>query len=254
MKPSTSGTDWELLNALADGALGREEVAVLRSRIEKDSSLAAEFNQILALKSSLRQLRPAPRANSSDCAGGRVASKRYTMAAASIVLILCIAFVVAAATLQGTDEETVAEIHRAFSNETYILNSSRELILSSGAGIGALNVPDLTPSNLTLVDVRIFRNDAGERVAMHYRGRRGCRLTLIADALSMPTEGFINGVDLVYEWSTSKAHFVLAANGMDAGRFAAIGAFAEAASRLSEEKEQMRIALRVRTAEAKPCA
>lgn len=89
---------------------------------------------------------------------------------------------------------------------------------------------------------------------MHYRGRRGCRVTLIADSVSMPVEQNPTGSDLIYRWSTSMTRYVLIADGMDAMRFAAIGAFAEAASRLSEEQEERRLALVDRTAEANPCA
>jgi len=251
---SIPDSDWERLNALADDALGREEARALQKRIDSDPALAAEFDRILMLKSSLRQLRPAVPEGTSDRTARRRASKRPLAVAAAIFLSLCIAVAASGALLGRNGVDTPVEIHKAFSDKTYILNSGGALTLSSGTGIGSLSAPDLTASNLTLVDVRTFRNDRGERVAMHYRGRRGCRVTLIADALSMPAESDLAGFDLVYRWTTSKTRFVLIADGMDAARFAAIGAFAEAASRLSDEQELRRLALVDRTAKAKPCA
>ena len=254
MTRSISESDWGALNALADGALGRQEAKALRRRIDIDPNLAAEFDRILALKQALQKLRAAPQEAANESAGRRSWSRLRRAAAASIVFVICAGFALSSLILSGNGEETVAEIHKAFSEETYILNSGGGLTLSSGAGIGALNAPDLTPSNLTLVDVRAYRGDAGERVAMHYRGRRGCRVTLIADTLSLPVEEEIPGVGLVYRWGTSNTRFVLLADGMDEDRFAAIGAFAEAASRLSEEREERRVALVDRTARARPCA
>lgn len=252
MMSSNFDKDWDALNALADGALSREEALALRGRIDGDATLAAEYGRILALKSSLRRLRPVPKGGGNDRMDRRPTSKRLATIAASIVF--CIAIALSAVLFERNGEETVAEIHKDFSDQTYILNGGSALTLSSGAGFGSFNAPDLSASNLTLVDVRTFRSDVGERVAMHYRGRRGCRVTLIADSVSMPVEQNPTGSDLIYRWSTSMTRYVLIADGMDAMRFAAIGAFAEAASRLSEEQEERRLALVDRTAEANPCA
>ncbi len=100
----------------------------------------------------------------------------------------------------------------------------------------------------------MLERDGRVRIALHYRGARGCRVTLIADRGPPAEPEDLSAFDLTHRWSTPATRYTLVADGMDRHRFAAIGAFAEALSRTSEEAPSLRLALEERTAQAVPCA
>ena len=125
----------------------------------------------------------------------------------------------------------------------------------STARIGDIEVFDLSSSRLTLVDVRSTRRDDRDVVAMHYRGRRGCRLTVVAlealpgDPSALPARHDGLGA----RWSVGRAHFYVLASGMDRDRFDAIVTYARAESRRLDRRDTLELAMRDATDKAQPC-
>ena len=244
--------DWELLSAYADGELAPEDAARLERRLAIEPDLVAGLARITALKSSLSALRPTSRL-AVDKGYQSLKPARYRQLAVAGVLLLVASGLGYGLVGPGeTGAQGIGVIHDGFSEKTYVVDLERRVEVSAGAAIGDLLAPDLSPSNLTLVDVRGFAGSP--RIALHYRGRRGCRVTLVADrADSAPFES-PNAAALIYLWQTPTRRFALIADGMDEHRFAAIGAFAKAQTRASEREMEFRTALVERTERARPCA
>lgn len=243
--------DWDLLNAYADGELDRATEKVIAARLANEPLLREGLESIKSIKSSLRQLRPVTIVPEEPQRPLRLA--RWAVVS-SVFLAIGILLGVSALQQESSHHTSVTELHRSFSSKSYIIDTSVSLDVSVGSSIGSLSAPDLSPSNLTLVDVRILNAVSGERIAMHYRGQRGCRVTLVAEPLSFQPYSGPSELALNYAWKTSAASFHLVGDGMDPTRFAAIAAFAEATSRRAHDEPELRTALVDRTAEARPCA
>lgn len=246
-------SDWELLNSYADGELAPDEATDFERRLANEPTLASELARVMALKKSLSALRPGSAEEPRETTLLRQPMHRRYLAAA--VVVLCVLAAGAGYGLLGLNKNQatgIDEIHAAFSDRTYFVDVKRDVRVSAGTSIGELDAPDLSASNLALVDMRTFAGTA--RIALHYRGPRGCRVTLVVDiAKSAPFATLTPGA-LLYRWQTRTRRFALIAEGMDEKRFAAIGAFAEASSRASERRKDFRTALIERTEKARPCA
>ena len=245
--------DWDLLNAYADGELDRVTAKAIAARLANEPALQATHERILTIKASLRQMHPVP---GSTKPTSRSTKARRRVLAAAVTLLVVVGAVASGIFLrQGAERNlSIAELHRQFSDRSYVIDTSTRVDVSAGTTIGSLSAPDLSPSNLTLVDVEVMRSGVHERIAMHYRGRRGCRVTLVADALAVAATPDLSIMGLSYQWQTSRVRFYLVADGMDPARFAAIAAFAEATSHQADDEDMFRTALVERTAAARPCA
>jgi hypothetical protein len=91
---------------------------------------------------------------------------------------------------------------------------------------------------------------------MHYRGRHGCRLTVVAlEALpGDPSVLPARHGGLGARWSVGRAHFYVLASGMDRGRFDAIVAYAKAESHRLDRRDTLVLAMSDATERARPCA
>lgn len=250
-------TDWEVLNAHADGELGPEHAAEVGRRLSADPQLAAEFARITALKSNLAALRPESALAESATIESQAPERHARPARHWIGAVAAVALVAAglAYVMHGSDNDrgvAIDPIHAEFSQQTYFVDVERQVLVSVGASMGDLDAPDLSASNLALVDVRTFNGSA--RIALHYRGRRGCRVTLVVDSTDSTPFVSLDASALVYFWQTETRRFVLIAEGMDERRFAAIGNFAQAQSRASERQRELRNVLVESTEHARPCA
>jgi len=251
-----SETDWELINAYADDELSAEDREAVSRRLTYDDSLVAALAEVHATKAGLSLMRPAKVA--APPARRRV-GVRHIAAGAVAASLAAIAVLGALYQLGGVTNDwrdTPAVLHAALSENTYVLSEGSALPVVSTARIGNLEVFDLSSSRLTLVDIEIARNDDRDLVAMHYRGRRGCRLTVVAvealpdDPSPLPARHAGLGV----RWSVGPAHYYLLASGMDRDRFDAIAAYAKAESRRLNRRDGLEMAMRDATDKARPCA
>jgi anti-sigma factor RsiW len=248
-----SETDWEMINAYADGELSAEDEDEVSRRLTRDAALAAALAEVRATKAALLLIRPA--AEPAPTARGRFGARRLALAAS-------LAAVVALGTLYqfggaGEDwRDAPADLHAALSANTYVLPEGAALPVISTARIGDFEVFDLSSSRLTLVDVRTTRRDDRDVVAMHYRGRRGCRLTVVAlEALpGDPSVLPARHGGLGARWSVGRAHFYVLASGMDRDRFDAIVAYAKAESHRLDRRDTLVLAMSDATERARPCA
>ncbi|MEM1048350.1 MAG: hypothetical protein AAGL24_19525 [Pseudomonadota bacterium] len=244
-----SDRDWDLLSAYADDALDVETRRGLERRLGREPELAAELERIRRSKSILRTMQPAP---------GRLrtrlhASPGSVRIAASFATLFCIvAVAVWLAGPSGREETVRTDWHGDFAGRTYVIRPGTGLTLAAGSGHGFSQAPDLSASRLVLVDVRVSGQGADETIALHYRGYRGCRLTLISEPLEAPTNPGA-GYALVKAWETPYRRFSMIGDTMDPDRFRAIADYAEGQIRKLEAQERQRLAVADATNRARPC-
>ena len=248
-----SETDWGLINAYADGELSAEDEAEISRRLTHDATLAAALAEVRATKAALSLIRPAE--EPIPTARSRFGVRRLALAASLAAAVALGAFYQFGSV--GEDwRNAPAELHAALSANTYVLPEGGALPVISTARIGDFEVFDLSSSRLTLVDVSTTRRDDRDVVAMHYRGRRGCRLTVVA-LESLPGDPSVLPArhdGLGARWSVGRAHFYVLASGMDRDRFDAIVAYARAESQRLHQRDTLELAMRDATDKARPCA
>lgn len=249
-------SDWEALNAYADGELDGEAREAIARRLAHDPALAGRLAEVHAAKAALSLLRP----------GARAAPRRPWLSpgrrlalAASLVVTVGFGALYQLAAPETDWRSLPAELHAGFSDAAYVLPEAPRLPVVSTPRIGDVPAIDLSPARLSLVDVTTTRRAGREIVAMHYRGRNGCRVTLVAlEALpgeNPPLPGEEDAsIGLSAAWTEGGIHYALMAGGMDAARFAAIRAYALAESRRLAPSDELRLAMRAATRAAQPCA
>ncbi len=248
-----SETDWETINAYADGELSAEDEEVVARRLTHDAALAAALVEVRATKVALSLICPADEPAPTTHGGFWV---RRLALAASLAAVVALGMLYQFGSASEDWRDAPASLHAALSANTYVLPEGGALPVISTARIGDIEVFDLSSSRLTLVDVRTTRRDDRDVVAMHYRGRRGCRLTAVAveavrgDPSPLPARHDGLGA----RWSVGRAHFYVLASGMDRDRFDAIVAYAKAESRRLDQRDTLVLAMQDATEQARPCA
>ena len=248
--------DWILLNAFADGELDNDDVARIEARLAADPNLRDELHRIRSLKLRLASLRPVEDKNAFAGVGKfKFGTSRRAMAVAAA--ILAIAVFLAAYTWrpeQGLDTIAVAA-HERFSRTTYVVEERHVAKVVSTGNAFEFKAPDLTDSRLFLVDVQNTSVDDITAINLHYRGLRGCRLTLVALAGHAPTEEPTAANHLMRVWSYGGFLFAILASGMDPDRFESVARYAQATIRddLRRERE-FRTAMAEKYRSARPCA
>ncbi|MHA1566665.1 MAG: hypothetical protein ACTSX7_15245 [Alphaproteobacteria bacterium] len=245
-------SDWRLINAYADGELSAASTAELTQRLPQDAALAAALAEIRTVKQALSRMGDVQAAQPRPAAP-RLA--RRLALAASVALVLFGAGLLGRQALLTDWRDAPAELHAALSANSYVLSDSTAVTIISTARIGDVAVLDLSPSRLTLADVKTAHRQDRDVVAMHYRGRRGCRVTVIAiEALpNDPAPSPARNEGLSVQWSVGAIHYYLLAGGMDADRFDAIVSYAQAESRRLEGRDTLRLAMNTATEKAQPC-
>lgn len=247
---SLTDEDWDLLSAYADGELDDSTRLALETRLTTDADLAGELDRIRRSKRALAGLRPeiAPPPKTS----------RWFVSAVPMAACILLAFGIIGAGFWAMEkgflpnERRAQDWHSDFAAKSYVVEQGGLLKLAAGASLGIAGAPDLSASNLVLVDVKIETVPDGEVIAMHYRGFRGCRLTLVAEPRNRKTAD-AGQTGLFRSWTTAKSQFRLIADSMDPERFAALAGYIEAEIRQREADERLRVALADATAKAMPC-
>ena len=248
-----SERDWELINAYADGELSAADEAMVARRLTHDKGLSAALAEVHASKAALSLMRPkkvAPEVLSANAGLRRIA----LVASLAVLLVSGVAYQYN--NLGETWRDAPASLHADLSTKTYVLEENPVLPVISTARIGDLMAFDLRSSRLFLVDVQSTSRDGRDVVAMHYRGRNGCRLTAIAlEAMpGDPTVLPVRHEGLGDRWTIAGIHYYVLADGMDERRFAAITQFARSESRRLEQRDELRLAMSSATERARPCA
>jgi anti-sigma factor RsiW len=248
-----SETDWELINAYADGELPAGDAGAIARRLTHDADLAAALAEVHATKAALSLIRPAMEPAPSVQRGSGF---RRLAFAASVAAAVAFGALYQFGGLAEDWRDAPANLHAAFSGNTYVLPEGSTLPVISTARIGDVRAFDLSSSRLALVDVQTLSRAGRDVVAMHYRGRNGCRLSVVAleagpdDPASLPARHDGLGA----RWTTGGIHFYLLASGMDRNRFIAIATYAKAESQRLNDQDEMRLAMRSATDQAQPCA
>ena len=231
--------DWTLLNAYADGELGRADAAALSARLARDPGLAGELLRIRRLKQRLAGLQEPDRRSgeSLGAPAGRSLRPVAAVAASLAVAAVIACFAIIGPTGRGPDADPVLALHSELGRLPHAETPP--------ADIGDIPPPDLSASNL-----RLFASRSGEAATgYHYRGPNGCRLTLVIGAALELPDG-----TLAHRWAIGERIAVLIAEGMDPHRFAAVASYTEAATRGADPGDRLRLAVVERTASSRPCA
>lgn len=248
--------EWQKLNAYVDGELSPEDTQAFMRELQGREDLKAEYEKLIQLKSSLSTFSPAPEvANQNSGAAG----KRFAQIAAAAAVILVLGgSVMLWKSLDGATSP--ASIHTAFSEKTYLLDKSKPALHVSSFTSGDFDIPDLTPTQLQLADIQTSGSGENEVISAHYRGYRGCRLTLVstADKSAGSEKQFVFSKSdnlLEISWTSKHSAFTLVATGMDKNRFMSIAHYVR--NRVSESekrREDLRIAMHEAYQSALPCA
>jgi hypothetical protein len=248
-----SETDWELINAYADGELSADDKLEISRRLTHDAVLATALAEVHATKAALSMIRPAE--EPAPPARTKFEVRRLALAA-SLAAAVALGVFYQFGSVGEDWRDAPADVHAALSANTYALPERGVMPVVSTARIGDLEVFDLSSSRLTMVDVLTARRNNRDVVAMHYRGRRGCRLTVVAlEALQDdPSQLPARHGGLGARWSVGRAHFYVLASGMDRDRFDTIVAYAKAESHRLDRGDMLELAMRDATDKAQPCA
>ena len=244
---------WQELNAYADGELHGESRARLEASLKEDPALRETLERISAMKRGLAADRPVSQTRTRDMKRPAAA-----IAACAIAVLLGVLAYLPFDPALSWQEQLVAA-HDELSDETFVVEQNRPLPVVSSRRLNDFAVPDLRASRLYLVDTRALQDEETERLVMHYRGMRGCSLTIAAIApLAEKTSvgGWTPGDSRLFSgWRIDKLGFAVIADGMDAARFRAVADYVKAAieDRLTPDNS-LRTAMAESYRAAKPCA
>ncbi len=246
---------WQELNAYADGELAAEPRARLEAALAADPDLRETLERIYAVKQGLAAERPAAK---SEAAAADWKRPAMALAACGIAALLVIASFLPFNPALSWQEKLVAA-HSGLSEETFVVEQNRPLPVVSSRRLNDFAVPDLRASRLYLVEARTVHDEATEQLVMHYRGMRGCALTIAAIA-PIAEDGEVvaaasDDATLFAGWRFGKLGFAVIADGMDEARFQAIATYVKVAidDRLTP-KSDLRTAMAESYRAAKPCA
>ncbi len=249
---------WQLLSAYADGELDVANSADIKARLRAEPDLRQELDRIRTLKCQLGTLRPPEvAAGASGRRKNHIWSRSFTGAAAAAVVVVAVGIgaMLVWPSAQSTWLDKAIVIHDELSQATYVVDEAHVTrIVSSGQALG-FRAPDLTASRLYLVDVVASPSDDTEAIAMHYRGMRGCRLTVVATPITSSLGAPLAADGLLHTWTYGGFNFAVVAKGMDEQRFATVAPYVEAAIVDGmRQHDELMIAMTEGYDAARPCA
>lgn len=205
-----SNEDWETVNAYHDGELSPNASAVFERRLEREPSLVAELARIGQLRATLRELGDNLKQLPAEPASRPAGRRRKWVTGGALAAGLAMATYIGSGIPPGP-----AEIHAAFSTETYRVPRQ----ISGMQPVVSPATPDLRLIDLVLVGQKTLP----QGTAAHYLGQNGCRLTLFAGEgpFDPPSDQDIQTA----AWRSKGQSFLLLANGMDQRRFTAVAGY-----------------------------
>ncbi|WP_419914289.1 hypothetical protein [Hoeflea sp.] len=253
-----SQRDFEHLNALADGELDEEHARAWQARIEGQPRLRAAYDEILSAKTKLASMRagapqlPALGDQGSSRAGG------WAIAGSIAAVLLAIAVVFRPAGESTDAPQSIAGWHDRYSALEYVVEPGDQPLFVSFGAVADIPIPDLTAWRLFLVDHRVI--DSGSQAAqavLHYRGMRGCRLTIRYGASAQPVADTPTPAEGRYHrhWLAGASDIGIVASGIDANRFQSIADYVELLTKAAADPSgKMQIAEASGFLNAPPCA
>jgi len=244
-----SDSDLINLNALADGELSAADTEQWKQRVSTDVHAAATYEKIMDVKKKLSSMSQEHIIGSATVPR----SKTQTLHSSTPVRWAIAASIAVAIFVGGTwfafqgnpnaDPIGLIAWHEQFSTQEYVVKQNQDPLFVSLGQSTDIPVPDLVPSKLYLVDTKVIDDTAlRKRAILHYRGLRGCRLTiwLAMGGQEISSEGIEN----LRQWLVGKTRFGIIATGMDKSRFASIAKHVETVTRKSAiEADDTRVAM-----------
>lgn len=226
-------TDWDLLNAYADNELSEAERKTLDQRLKNEPELQAQLDDINYAKNAMTLLRVPQIAVDNDKLisfpqkSNRV--KKWAVAA-SVALCLLGGSALYYQSLDYSFEQAALDSHQSLADKSYAVDVSSVQSVAWGPSHFGLVAPDLSGAQLYLVDVQTAAYRQSEKITMHYRGLRGCSLSVVA--LSEKDATFEDNIlktsqYLNYKWEDKGFKFVVLTKGMDAKRFQTVSSYAQ---------------------------
>ncbi|EKF41467.1 hypothetical protein NA8A_16486 [Nitratireductor indicus C115] len=239
--------DFIRVNAFHDNEMAEDHKAFSR-RLEAEPALKAALAEIREVSTSLKALKPQPARHPSLSNDNRPAWHGWI----GSTLVGSLAGAVAIALLVGIPanrqnilaSESAVAIHESFSSQTFV---SHDEVFNTVAWEQIEQFPDLSAANLTLVALR----ELPHGVAAHFAGREGCRLTVFSSKRRVANDYFAPALQSA-EWEVPGRFYRTFATDMDEGKFAAITAYLEQATRKTAQPTTV-IALKNATARATSC-
>lgn len=239
-----SDHDWQRLNALHDGELEGVEARDMQARVRREPELQAALSDLKELSAALKPLRPSAPANNT------YPVKRMRWRASAVAALFAIlAFGLGFMLMNQNDAvQTPLGWHQSFLERQYVIEPNADSIQTVSQWVE--HQPDLSSANLTFVDIATAQT--GD-VYFHYSGVNGCRLTVGAHSTAPDISDVPEGMR-THAWPAGTAYFSMLAQGMDAGKFAAILLLLEDFTRDGEKAVEMASVVRSATEAALPCA
>ncbi|WP_421783280.1 hypothetical protein [Kiloniella litopenaei] len=263
--------NWEILNAFVDGELSPSQEAWVESCAKKDSEIKSEIARLKLLKNALagsalitsnEKISVAEERKTIGCrqiAGG-------VFATAAVIVLFVMAFPLGY--FSSPDfEHWARDRHQDLSGQNFVVSDLEYRPLIAAAISGTLQAPDLTGSKLYLVDLSIGTFDRDDAIVMHYRGLRGCRVSLLVtplrdnlklqrDETEEQSPDRTGTKKLVSDfWNGERFRFALLATGMERKRFDSIATYLklEGERNLPSPNDEAQYAMQQVYAQSTPC-
>lgn len=241
-------SDWERLNAFADGELAPAGQRAMAERLSASPEAAETLRSIVRLKQELRAL-PADEAPSPPSlpAPSHPVWRRAGAIAASLIVAAGVAFtpILLRRDASGTFLATSLTAHEQFAN------AAPQPALTV---VPASAVPVVTEfARLGLQPVWQETSTAGD-VRIGFVGARGCRLSLHVSPHAGAAPPPDQSTKTLAGWKSSERSYLLIATGMPPERFEMIAGFIKAlTSEPADKAEPLRTALQNDWRSAQPC-
>lgn len=246
--------EWRLLNGYADGELSETEATAFEQRLAAQPDLKRNLEELRALKGKLATMAPGPVVKNAPVSPPRRLGTRLAIAATVAAIAILSTTVVMLRGEPTTWIEHAHALHAEQAQRAYVVEERHIVQTVSSGHTLEFRAPDLTASRLYLVDIATSNWEGREAIALHYRGLRGCRLTIVAIEAEGKLDALAAATDGSRTWQYDGFAFTVIAEGMDANRFASVADFAQAAIVAPVEDRTLRTAMARTQQAARPCA
>lgn len=244
----SSSSDWERLNAFADGELAPAEQRAMAERLASSPETAERLRGIVKLKQELQAL---PAGDAPSLPSFRASSRPGWRRVAAIAAVLVIAAAVALTPIvlrQGASESFLAASLAA--HEQFATISPRPVVTIAPAAAGPVT-SEL--ARLGLQPVWQATSATGQ-VRVGFVGLRGCRLSLHVSPHAEPAPPPDQSARTLAGWNTGGHGYLLIATGMPSARFEMIAGFLKSlTSEPADKVAPLRTALQNDWRSAQPC-
>lgn len=223
------------LNALADDELSGADKRLWLDRIQTDTETRRVYESILFVKSNLNKHSIKTSAARTRTAAISENRNVFWKLAASFIFV----FLLGGTALYWFDLQSKSTFHIAnnndeskiqsplewhlkFSQSNYDISTTSRPVLAFALDKPYLKIPDLKLSGLILVASKLLTQSAEKKVQLlHYRGSRGCRLTLWYGPATQQQDKINKPINSKH-WTVRDTQVWVLASGMDSNRFVSI--------------------------------